>query len=284
MEYYVIIPAHNEEAYLKLALESITLQTLPPKKVVVVNDNSTDNTEKIIDEYTSSIPYIQKLNTTSSNIHLPGSKVVNAFQSGLKLLDEKYDFLVKLDADIILPADYFEKTAQIFSKRKKVGIAGGFAYEQNEKKEWKLNHPMDTNHVRGAFKAYSKKCFNTIGGLKRAMGWDTVDELLAQFHGFEVYTDDTLKVKHLRPTGKGYNAKAKLLQGKAMYSMRYGFWITLVASIKMAYLSKNAKVFIDNLTGYLDAQRKKEKFLVTKKEGKFIRSFRWKKIKSKLMT
>ncbi len=284
MEYYVIIPAHNEETYLKLALESITLQTLPPKKVVVVNDNSTDNTEKIIDEYTLRIPYIQKLNTTSSNIHLPGSKVINAFRSGLKLLDENYDFLVKLDADIILPADYFEKTAQIFSKRIKVGIAGGFAYEQNEKKEWKLNHPMDTNHVRGAFKAYSKKCFNTIGGLKRAMGWDTVDELLAQFHGFEVYTDDTLKVKHLRPTGKGYNAKAKLLQGKAMYSMRYGFWITLVASLKMAYLSKNAKVFIDNLTGYLDAQRKKEKFLVTKKEGKFIRSFRWKKIKSKLMT
>lgn len=284
MEYYVIIPAHNEEAYLKLTLESIMLQTLPPKKMVVVNDNSTDNTEKIIDEYTSRIPYLQKLNTTSSNVHLPGSKVINAFQSGLKLLDENYDFLVKLDADIILPADYFDEISQIFSKRIEVGIAGGFAYEQNEKKEWKLNHPMDRNHVRGAFKAYSKKCFNTIGGLKPAMGWDTVDELLAQFHGFEVYTDDKLKVKHLRPTGKGYNPKARLLQGKAMYSMRYGFWITLVASIKMAYLSKNAKVFIDNLTGYFNAQRKKETYLVTEREGKFIRRFRWKKIKSKLMT
>ncbi len=54
------------------------------------------------------------------------------------------------------------------------------------------------------------------------MGWDTIDELLAQFHGFEIFTDDTLHVKHLRPTGNAYDPKARLLQGKAMYTMRKG--------------------------------------------------------------
>jgi hypothetical protein len=36
-------------------------------------------------------------------------------------------------------------------------------------------------------------------GLKAAMGWDTVDELLSTFYGWKVVTD-RLIVKHLKPT------------------------------------------------------------------------------------
>jgi hypothetical protein len=39
-----------------------------------------------------------------------------------------------------------------------------------------------------------------MGGLKAAMGWDTVDELLSTFYGWKVVTDATLIVKHLKPT------------------------------------------------------------------------------------
>ena len=161
----------------------------------------------------------------------------------MEQLDDDYDFIVKLDADIILPDSYFEKVAKIFSTDVKIGIAGGFAFEQDKNGEWKLNHPMDKDHVRGAFKAYTKRCFKAIGGLRTAMGWDTVDELLAQYNGFNIYTDSNLKVKHLRPLGNAYNKKAKLLQGKAMYTLRYGFPITLIASIKMALKQKNLGLF-----------------------------------------
>ena len=282
MEYYIIIPAHNEEAFISLTLESILLQTLPPKKVVVVNDHSNDGTPEIVETFGQSVPYIELLNTTSDKSHMPGSKVINAFNKGMKLLDDEYDFIVKLDADIVLPKNYFQSIATIFSQSPEVGIAGGFAYELDDQGNWKLNHPMDKKHVRGAFKAYSKKCFKDIGGLKNAMGWDTVDELLAQFHGFEVLTDESLHVKHLRPTGKAYNKKARLLQGKAMYRMRYGFLITFIASLKMALKSKKTKVLFDNLLGYYQARGNREKFLVTLEEGTFIRQLRWKNIKSKL--
>ena len=49
---------------------------------------------------------------------------------------------------------------------------------EGKDKSWQLNHPMNKDHVRGAFKAYIKNCFKAIGGLKKAMGWDTIDELL----------------------------------------------------------------------------------------------------------
>jgi len=283
MKYYVVIPAHNEEGFLADTLNSVLRQSLQPQKVILVNDNSTDGTEGIIDQFLVLSSIFEKLNTLSSTEHMPGSKVINAFHKGLNLLDENYDFIVKLDADVILPDNYFEKIAYIFKGQPKVGIAGGFVYEKDTEGNWQLNHPMDKNHVRGAFKAYSKGCFNAIGGLRNAMGWDTVDELLAAYHDYEIYTDDTLKVKHLRPTGNAYNQKAKLLQGKAMYTMRYGFWITVIASLKMAFKQRKPKAFLDNMYGYLEAQKEKKPFLVTQEEGKFIRRLRWQNIKRKLL-
>ena len=283
MQYYIVIPAHNEAGFLADTLNSILRQSLQPKKAIIVDDNSTDETAAIIDQFLGLSPIFEKINTTSSNEHMPGSKVVNAFNKGLSLLDSNYDFIVKLDADIILPDNYFEKIAYIFKGQPNVGIAGGFIYEKDITGKWKLNHPMNKDHVRGAFKAYSKGCFKAIKGLRSAMGWDTVDELLAAYNDYDIYTDNSLKVKHLRPTGKAYNQKAKLLQGKAMYTMRYGILITIIASLKMALKLGRPKAFVDNIYGYLEAQKEKAKFLVTKEEGIFIRKLRWQKMKRKFL-
>ena len=284
MRYYVIIPAHNESAFIHNTLDSLLLQNLLPKKVVVVNDNSTDNTSEIIRGYAASHKIFHILDTqVSSTEHMPGSKVINAFSKGLECIDEDYDFIVKLDADLILPKNYFEKIAHAFESNPKIGIAGGFIYEKNNHEKWQINHTKDKDHVRGAFKAYSKACFKAIGGLKPAMGWDTVDELLASYNGFNTHTEPNLQVKHLRATGNAYNLKAKHLQGQAMYTMRYGFWITMIASIKMALKQKKWTAFKDNMKGYFEAKKNKIDFLVTAKEGIFIRKLRWSKIKSKLI-
>ena len=282
MNYYIVIPAHNEEAFLAKTLQSVALQTLQPKKVIIVNDNSTDSTESIIDQFVQNYSIFEKLNISSSQDHMPGSKVINAFNKGIKLLDGVFDFIVKLDADLILPTNYFEKIATVFKNNPKVGLTGGFVYEENSNGNWELNHPMSKDHVRGAFKAYSKSCFKAIGGLKCAMGWDTVDELLTQYHGYELKTIHNLKVKHLRPTGKAYNAKSKLLQGKAMYAMDYGFLLTLVASFKMAFKQKRILALYHNIKGFIKARKKRLPKMVTKEEGVFIRNLRWKGIKRKL--
>jgi glycosyltransferase involved in cell wall biosynthesis len=283
MNYYVIIPAHNEAAFIRNTLDSLVKQTLKPKKVVVVNDHSTDETASIIADYLTKDSFFLQLDTTSVAEHMPGGKVIAAFNKGLALLDENYDFMVKLDADIILPENYFKTIAEVFRKDQKIGVAGGFIYEQDAKEIWQLIHPMNKAHVRGAFKAYSKACFKAIGGLQCAMGWDTVDELLAQYHGFKIHTDDSLKVKHLRPTGKAYNKKAKGLQGSAMYTMRYGFWITCIASLKMALRQKKWTVLSDNLRGYFKAKKSKTPFLISEKEGAFIRKLRWANIRKKII-
>ena len=281
MQYYLIIPAHNEAQHLALTLQSIEAQTVSPKKIVVVNDHSTDETENIVKSFVAHNPNLILVNNLSDSEHQPGSKVVRAFQKGLETLDEHYDFIVKLDADLILPPNYFETIIAHFNSDAKIGMAGGFAYIE-KKDAWILENLTDKDHIRGAFKAYRKACFQQIGGLKPAMGWDTVDELLAKFYGWEIKTDETLKVKHLKPTGANYNKTARFKQGEAFYTLGYGFWITAIASAKLAMMKKKPLLFLDYIRGFWKAKLANKPLLVTQEQAKFIRNYRWTKMKEKI--
>jgi len=280
LNFYIVIPAHNESHTIGLTLHSLVHQTLQPKQVIVVNDNSTDETESVVGGYTEKHDFISLVNATSSNAHLPGSKIINAFYKGYETLDDNFDVICKFDADLIFPENYLEELAKLFNADPKLGMASGFCYiEKNG--IWVLENLTRKDHIRGALKAYRKDCFHQIGKLKRSMGWDTVDELLAKYYGWEILTDQTLHVKHLKPTGISYNKASKHMQGEAMYKMRYGFIITLISAIKLAYKKGSFTLFKDYIAGYFKAKKEKLEFLVSEDEGKFIRQLRWKGIMNK---
>lgn len=280
LNFHIIIPAHNEQDSIGLTLESLVNQTVLPKKVMVVSDNSTDNTSKIVEELVSKYSWMSLVDNTSSDEHLPGSKIINAFYKGYETLDEDYEIICKFDADLIFPKNYLEQLANHFNKNPKLGMASGFCYiEKNG--EWILENLTRKDHVRGALKAYRKECFIQIGKLKPSMGWDTVDELLAKFYGWEILTDDTLHVKHLKPTGISYNKASKYLQGEAMYKMHYGFTITLISALKLAYKKNDLRLFKDYMNGFYKAKKENSEYLVTEEQGKFIRKLRWKGMRNR---
>ncbi len=281
MKYYIVIPAYNEAAFIAKTLDSLASQTNLPKKVVVVNDNSTDETAPVVNEFAQQHSWLTLIDKTSEAIHLPGSKVIQAFQKGLETLDDDYDIIVKLDADLILPQNYFESILSLFKSDPQIGMAGGFAYIEKDGK-WILENLTDKDHIRGAFKAYRKSCFQQIGGLKPAMGWDTVDELLAKFYGWKVVTDEALKVKHLKPTGANYDKTARCKQGEAFYTLGYGLLITVIASAKLAVMKKKPLLFLDYMNGFLKAKSDKKPLLVTKEQANFIREHRLKNMKTKM--
>lgn len=281
MNIYIVIPTYNEETFISLTLNSLLSQTFLPKKIVVVNDNSTDKTAEIVQAFAKENPIISLVNKTSDAIHLPGSKVIQAFQKGFEALDENYDIIVKLDADLIFPDNYFETIVKHFQTDDRIGMVGGFCYiEKNG--NWVLENLTDKDHIRGALKAYRKETFKQIGGLKPAMGWDTVDELLCKFYNWKVVTDETLHVKHLKPTGANYNKTSRFKQGEAFYTLGYGFFITAIASAKLAMLKKKPLLFLDYIQGFWKAKIAKKPMLVNNEQAKFIRSYRLKKMREKL--
>lgn len=281
MNFYIIIPAHNEQDSIGQTLESLANQSLLPKKVVVVNDNSTDKTKTIIEDFSKKYTWVTLVNNVSSNEHLPGSKIINAFYKGYETLDDSFDVICKFDADLIFPSNYLEQLSKHYSSNPKLGMASGFCYIQNNG-DWVLENLTRKDHIRGALKSYRKDCFLQIDKLKPSMGWDTVDELLAKFYGWNILTDETLHVKHLKPTGISYNKASKYLQGEAMYKMRYGFTITLISALKLAYKKGSFSLFKDYMTGFFKAKQNKLEFLVTKEQGLFIRQLRWKGMLNKL--
>ena len=281
MDYYIVIPAHNEEQFIALTLDSLISQTLLPKKVVIVNDNSTDKTAEIVLAYAKNYPFITLVEKKSSAIHLPGSKVIQAFNTGLESVDANYDVIMKADADLIFPLNYLETINKHFQSDARIGMAGGFCYiEKNG--EWILENLTDKDHIRGALKAYRKETFQQIGGLKAQMGWDTVDELLCKFYNWKVVTDATLQVKHLKPTGANYNKTARYKQGEAFYTLGYGFIITAIASAKLALMKKKPLLFLDYINGFWKAKAARTPLLVTEEQAKFIRNYRLKKMKEKI--
>lgn len=281
MDFYIIIPAHNEEDSIALTLESLINQSLKPKQLVIVNDNSTDNTQNLVEPYITEYDWITLVNIVSSDKHLPGSKIINAFYKGYELLDNNYDIICKFDADLIFPGNYLEQLASHFKSNTRLGMVSGFCYIKNNS-EWVLEDLTRKDHIRGALKAYRKACFLQIGKLKSSMGWDTIDELLAKFYDWEILTDETLHVKHLKPTGSTYNKAAKHLQGEAMYKMRYGLAITVISALKLALKKGDYKLFPDYLAGYFKAKKVKTPFLVSKEQGQFIRKLRWNGMMNKL--
>jgi len=89
----LIIPAKNEEAYLKACLDSVANQTVAPLEVIVVDNASTDKTKDIVRAYPN-VTYIYE-----SRLGLPQAR-----QAGLE--QATGDWLLYVDADSQLPPDY----------------------------------------------------------------------------------------------------------------------------------------------------------------------------------
>jgi len=59
----VIIPAYNSANYLDETISSVLNQSLKPEQVIVIDDGSTDDTEKIIKSYQPHVDYLYQENS-----------------------------------------------------------------------------------------------------------------------------------------------------------------------------------------------------------------------------
>ena len=281
MQICIIIPAHNEEKHIADCLYSFVHQTHRPDELIVVDDHSKDGTFALASGFANDHDWIKVIQKESSDKHLPGQKIIEAFNYGLAQASVDYDLIGKFDADIILPENYFEQMLNHFQANWLLGMCSGLLYVKKNDK-WVYENIAKKNHIRGPIKLYYRQVFELMGGLRLGTGWDTVDTLLCQYHDFETKTDESLMVKHLRPTGHGYSTKNYRTKGQALYRMRYGLPLAKMALLKMAWQSKSPKLYVQGIFGYLLALVQPLPRFVTREEGKFIRKLRWKGVFSSL--
>lgn len=199
--YVIITTIRDEEKYIENTLASVTRQTVKPVEWIIVNDGSTDNTGKIVDNFAQAYPWIQIIHRENRGFRKAGGGVMEAFYDGYNSIkSQNWDFIVKLDGDVSFDDDYFEKCFREFDKDLKLGIGGGdVIYKIDGKLEVENTHIF---HVRGATKIYRKECWNAIGKLIMAPGWDTLDELKANMLDWKTRSFPEVKLVHHRSTGQ----------------------------------------------------------------------------------
>jgi len=202
MPYIVITPVRNEQEHFPNTIASMVAQTIRPWRWIIVDDGSQDDTGALAEKAASSHAWIQVVHRVDRGYRKQGGGVIEAFYDGLSLVEkEPWDFLVKLDGDLTFDSDYFEKCLARFADDPKLGSGGGRIY-------CKVNgavvedSPGDPSfHVRGATKIYRRAAWDAIGGMVRATGWDTLDEIKANMLGWKTYSFKELRVLQLKPTG-----------------------------------------------------------------------------------
>jgi len=93
----IIIPARNEEDYLPSCLDSLLNIDYPNTEIIVVNDRSTDNTQKIADHYAKKSQHIRTIHLTESADGWTGKNF--ACHSGVQVASGNW--LLFTDADTI---------------------------------------------------------------------------------------------------------------------------------------------------------------------------------------
>ena len=74
----------------------------------------------------------------------------------------------------------------------------------------------------GPSKVYRRACIEAIGGLRRSLGWDGIDNWHALMLGWEVGRDKRLTVLHHRPPGMATGSlKGRIEEGRGAYFIGY---------------------------------------------------------------
>lgn len=130
----ILTPCYNGERFLKIYFESIIKQTYTNLELILVNDGSTDDTEKIVEKYR---PILKKHGIKFIYLYQENGGQANAINNGLKYVHGKY--LVWPDSDDILSEDSIEKRVLFLEKNLRYGFVRSngyfFDFETKEKQQ-----------------------------------------------------------------------------------------------------------------------------------------------------
>jgi len=195
MNISIIIPVYNEASQLDACLRAIALQTVAPLEVIVVDNNSTDNSVAVAESYS----FVRLLHESKQGVVHARTRGFNAARG---------DILGRIDADTIMPDDWVATLKEIFSNKNvdatsgiagyyNLAAAGIFNAGDLRMRRYLAKYLKNTMYLWGANMAVRKTAWNLICNevcYKNGIHEDYDIALHLQKHGGVVTFDERLKV------------------------------------------------------------------------------------------
>ncbi|MFK7739283.1 MAG: glycosyltransferase family 2 protein [Planctomycetota bacterium] len=226
----VVSPCRDEQDYVRRTLDAITQQSHPPALWVIVDDGSTDDTPRILAEYAERFPFIRVIRREDRGKRSVGPGVIEAFYHGLDAVDmDEFEFVCKLDLDLDMPRDYFERLITAMRHEPRLGSFSGKPFYLDEAGD-ERDEFCDDEITVGMTKFYRVDCFREIGGFVRQVMWDGIDSHRCRMLGWIARSsgDKQLRFEHLRAMG---SSDKNVLRGRRRHGAGQHFMGTSLAYI-----------------------------------------------------
>jgi len=115
MNLSIALCTYNGAVYLKEQLESIAAQTRTPDELVISDDQSTDDTLRLIEEFASTAGFPVRLSVNESNLG-----IAKNFEKAISLC--RGDVILLSDQDDVWHSDKLESVERIFEKRPELSL------------------------------------------------------------------------------------------------------------------------------------------------------------------
>ena len=254
------MPVRNEEKYLGKTLADLIKQTLKPYRIIVINDGSTDKTAEIALKFEN----VEVINRENTGDHRVTKEIIRTINVGLKQLDNDNDcdYIMKLDADILLPTNYLSLITQRMDANPTIAVSSG------------IIHGEFTVTPRGGGRIVRYDFWKKLG-LRYPENYSYEGYLLvkARIMGYQLATFEDIVMKTQRKTGSTYNPRFYLNSGKGMKALGYTFPFTLISAIVVAKKSWKGSYYL--LRGYLSNYDE----LYEQDLREYVRKYQFQKIK-----
>jgi biofilm PGA synthesis N-glycosyltransferase PgaC len=254
----VVVVFLNEEAHLPRLLASIADQTRSPDRLLLVDDGSVDASLRLARAFADKHPYARPLERprrSGESDRLASASELRAFQWAVAQLQEPYDVVAKLDGDLELTPEFFERIVAALEADRKLGIAGASLSVAGPDGRWRREQSAPW-HVRGATKFYRRECYEQVVPLPPILGWDTIDEARARMHGWRVAVVPLPDgdARHLRTTGS-YDGLLRGFRRRGVAAWGYGAHPLNVVLSALVRMRERPRVLggLAYVWGWLDA-------------------------------
>ena len=250
----LITVVRDEGKSLESVIERVLAQSLRPRRWLILDDFSRDNTLRIIEKYGAQSSWITSLFSPfpeeeeySLGFHIARLKAyaVNYLWQRSRAESERVDYIALLDGDVLLPPDYFEVSTCFLEQHPDFGMASPFFDNEFRRRD----------QISGGALVIREMCYRELGGIVYSRAFDSATMAKGKMLGWRAGRIAGLQAHLQRATSAGIGLEQGFIRrGQDAWYLGFPFYIVLLRGIDY-YLKGQAGRGRHFVKGYLSAKK-----------------------------